>query len=55
VAMLEPVGVNALGWVWFRESLDTVALIGGAAVVAGIVIAQTARRTPVVVEPPHLV
>jgi hypothetical protein len=24
-------------------------------VVAGIVIAQTARRTPVVVEPPHLV
>jgi drug/metabolite transporter (DMT)-like permease len=55
VAMLEPVGVNALGWVWFRESLDTVALVGGAAVVAGIVIAQTARRTPVVVEPPHLV
>jgi drug/metabolite transporter (DMT)-like permease len=55
VAMLEPVGVNALGWVWFRESLDTVALVGGAAVVAGIVTAQTARRTPVVVEPPHLV
>ena len=29
VAMLEPIGVAALGWVWFAESLDTVALAGG--------------------------
>jgi drug/metabolite transporter (DMT)-like permease len=54
VAMLEPVGVSALGWVWFYESLDTVALVGGVAVVAGIVLAQSARRGVVPVEPPHL-
>jgi drug/metabolite transporter (DMT)-like permease len=54
VAMLEPVGVSALGWLWFYEALDAVALVGGVAVVVGIVLAQTARRTHVVVEPPHL-
>ena len=54
VAMLEPVGVSALGWVWFHEELGTVALVGGVAVVAGIVLAQSARRAPMVVEPPHL-
>jgi len=41
--------------VWFEETLDTVALIGCVAVVAGILLAQTARRpAPVLVEPPHL-
>ena len=54
VAMLEPIGVSALGWIWFSESLDAVALVGGVAVVAGIVLAQSARRAPVLVEPPHL-
>ncbi|CAN5662733.1 EamA family transporter [soil metagenome] len=54
VAMLEPIGVSALGWVWFAESLDAVALTGGAAVVAGIVLAQSARGSRVLVEPPHL-
>ena len=54
VAMLEPIGVSALGWVWFAESLDAVALTGGVAVVAGIVLAQSARLAPVLVEPPHL-
>lgn len=54
VAMLEPIGVSALGWVWFAESLDAVALAGGVAVVVGIALAQTARRAPVLVEPPHL-
>jgi drug/metabolite transporter (DMT)-like permease len=54
VAMLEPIGVSALGWVWFAESLDAVALVGGVAVVAGIVLAQSARRAPVLIEPPHL-
>ena len=51
VAMIEPVGVNALGWVWFGERLDAVAIVGGAAVIAGIVLAQTARRPHVQVEP----
>jgi drug/metabolite transporter (DMT)-like permease len=53
VAMLEPVGVSALGWVWFAESLGAVAIVGGVAVVAGIVFAQSSRRAPVLVEPPH--
>ncbi len=53
VAMLEPVGVGALGWIWFFESLDSIALVGGLAVVAGIVLAQTARRAHVMIEPPH--
>jgi drug/metabolite transporter (DMT)-like permease len=53
VAMLEPVGVSALGWIWFFESLDAIALVGGVAVVAGIVLAQTARRAHVMIEPPH--
>ena len=51
VAMLEPVGVSVLGWVWFAESLDAVAVLGVVAVVAGIVLAQTARRAHVQVEP----
>jgi drug/metabolite transporter (DMT)-like permease len=54
VAMLEPIGVSALGWVWFAESLDAIAILGGVAVVCGIVLAQSARRAPVLVEPPHL-
>ncbi len=54
VAMLEPVGVLVLGWVWFHESLGAVAVVGAAAVVVGIVLAQSARRAAVVVEPPHL-
>jgi drug/metabolite transporter (DMT)-like permease len=54
IAMLEPVGVSALGWMWFSEELGVVALIGGVAVVAGILLAQSARRAPELVEPPHL-
>ena len=54
IAMLEPVGVSALGWVWFFERLDAVALVGGIAVVAGIILAQSARRARVLIEPPHL-
>lgn len=55
IAMLEPVGVSALGWAWFYESLGAVAVIGGVAVVAGILLAQSARHSPTLVEPPHLV
>jgi drug/metabolite transporter (DMT)-like permease len=45
VAMVEPVGVTALGWAWFDETLGLVQLLGGAAVVAGIMLAQSARRS----------
>lgn len=43
VAMLEPVIANVLGWVWFRESLTPVQVLGALAVLAGIVLAQTSR------------
>lgn len=52
VAMLEPVGVSALGWWWFLERLDAVAVAGGVAVVTGIVLAQSARRAHLQIEPP---
>ena len=52
VAMLEPIGVNALGWAWFGQSLGAVAVVGVFAVVAGVLLAQSARTT--LVEPPTL-
>ncbi|CAN5300802.1 EamA family transporter [soil metagenome] len=44
VAMLEPVGATALGWAWFNESLDAYQVVGGLLVIAGIGLAQSARR-----------
>jgi len=52
IALLEPIGVSALGWAWFGESLGPVAVLGCLAVVAGIVIAQTARLPHLEAEPP---
>ena len=54
IALLEPIGVSALGWAWFDESLGPVAIVGCLAVVTGIVIAQSARRTHLEVEPPTI-
>jgi drug/metabolite transporter (DMT)-like permease len=42
--MLEPVGVAALGWVWFHEGLGAVALVGCSLVMVGVIAAQTGRR-----------
>lgn len=44
VAMLEPVIANVLGWAWFEETLTPVQVLGAAAVIGGIVLAQTSRR-----------
>lgn len=44
VAMLEPVGAIALGWMWFGESLAPVQSLGGALVVTAILLAASARR-----------
>ena len=49
--LLEPIGVSALGWAWFAESVDTV---GGVAVVVGMTVAQSAQRAPALAESPHL-
>lgn len=43
IAMMEPIGVSALGWAWFGESLGVIAVLGCIAVVAGILLAQAAR------------
>ena len=43
VAMLEPVGASVVAFLWLGESFGAAQLIGGAIVLAGIVLAQTAR------------
>jgi drug/metabolite transporter (DMT)-like permease len=43
VATLEPVVATVVAWLWLGESFGTAQLAGGAVVLAGIVLAQTAR------------
>jgi drug/metabolite transporter (DMT)-like permease len=43
VAMLEPVGATVVAWAWLGESFGLIQLIGGGIVLAGILLAQTAR------------
>src|SRR5829696_4298783 len=43
VAMLEPVAASAVAFLWLGESFGTAQLLGGAIVLAGILLAQTAR------------
>jgi drug/metabolite transporter (DMT)-like permease len=42
-AMLEPVVATIVAWAWLGESLSAVQLVGAAVVLAGILLAQTAR------------
>jgi drug/metabolite transporter (DMT)-like permease len=42
-AMLEPVVATVVAWAWLRETLTAVQLAGAAVVLAGILLAQTAR------------
>jgi drug/metabolite transporter (DMT)-like permease len=42
-AMLEPVVATIAAWAWLRESLSAAQLAGAAVVLAGILLAQTAR------------
>jgi drug/metabolite transporter (DMT)-like permease len=47
IAMLEPVAAGLVAYAWLGESFGSLQLLGGATVLAGIVLAQTARdRTP---------
>jgi drug/metabolite transporter (DMT)-like permease len=50
VAMLEPVLAGAVAWVWLRESLAPVQLVGSFVVICGIALAQTARGSAAPVE-----
>jgi len=43
VGTLEPVLATVVAWLWLGESFGTAQLVGGAVVLAGIVLAQTAR------------
>ena len=43
VAMLEPVAASAVAFVWLGESFGSAQLLGGAIVLIGILLAQTAR------------
>lgn len=57
IAMLEPIGVSALGWAWFDETLGPVAVLGCLMVVAGILVAQSSRGDqthPVPTGPPAI-
>jgi drug/metabolite transporter (DMT)-like permease len=46
VATTEVVFGFAVAWLWLGEALDPAQLIGTLIVVAGVVVAQTARGTP---------
>jgi drug/metabolite transporter (DMT)-like permease len=43
VAMLEPLVATLVAWAWLGEELAPVQLSGGAVILAGILLAQTAR------------
>jgi drug/metabolite transporter (DMT)-like permease len=50
VASSEVVFAFAVAWVWLGEALDLVQIIGAAIVLAGIILAQTARASKTVVD-----
>ena len=43
VATLEPVVATVVAWAWLGETFGTTQLVGGAVVIAGILVAQSAR------------
>jgi len=43
-AMFEPVCASVVAWIWLDEALDPIQIVGGAIVLGGIVLAQTARQ-----------
>lgn len=53
IATLEPVIAVVLGWVWFKESLTAIQVVGGILVLCGIGLAQSARREITLDLPPQ--
>jgi drug/metabolite transporter (DMT)-like permease len=43
VSMLEVLLASLVAWVWLEETLSAAQLVGGAVVLAGVVLAQTSR------------
>ena len=46
VGMVEPVAATVVAYVWLAESLGPAQLIGGAVVLFGVILAETARAAP---------
>ena len=46
IGMLEPVAASATAWIVLGESMTAVQLVGGAVVLGGVTLAETARRQP---------
>lgn len=46
IGMLEPIGASATAWIVLGESMTAVQLLGGAVVLGGVALAETARRHP---------
>lgn len=44
IGMLEPVIAGVIAWWWLNETFTTIQLIGGTVVIAGIILADRARR-----------
>ena len=55
IGMLEPVAASATAWVVLDESMTAVQLVGGLVVLAGVALAETARRRPAVTPAPDAV
>lgn len=55
IGMLEPVAASATAWVVLGESMTAVQLRGGAIVLVGVALAETARRSPTVAPAPDAV
>ena len=43
VSSLEPVVATVIAWAWLGETFGPTQLVGGAVVIAGILVAQSAR------------
>lgn len=46
IGMVEPVAATVVAYVWLAESLGAAQLIGGAVVLFGVILAETARAAP---------
>ena len=55
LGMLEPVAASATAWLVLSESMTWVQLAGGVVVLAGVALAETARRAPQVTVTPDVV
>ena len=51
VGMVEPVAATVIAYVWLGEALGAAQIVGGATVIFGVILAETARAEPAPVAP----